>query len=1135
MGDDAKYLRYFNERYSQRAAQVQNLPVYNLPSSLEDEGFVKEWRHLPLLLNDTAFYQGRAHALAAFSKLFVGTLGRILWEIFGTEPETFIRYVCDSRLTLSNGFVEIYRRKFPNEEMISLAEFETFIDKGVGNCGLYRPELGMFRSLFTAQLQETRSALERSGLIHEWTRDLKSKERDGQFPLERGLCLYIRGTWVRLSQSYIDLAPVSYVSEVKEQVRNCQLILNIEAHDNLVHDDLQDDFYSHTHVPAAVHILFSAAGTGKTKQLFDLLCQRWGFYLLSPNLEPLHHPASTEENVLDPQRIFGSRDTYTYFTNGPKPKNSSSDYGELSEPIFTARFAMLYLFIRRWPCATPRDWLRFQTWCVDHDPFEALYRLLRLGHEMGLGDECHPNVEDDYKSIGHISTAMMHTCWNEIKSTPHSPQYMDGRFYICMDEAQTALKCPRASEILDSIYGSVVTLYATSLVESDESDPPIDPILLFSGTAMDVGKMTSLLEITLKGIFTDDIAPRKWENHCVHHSFPLVSSDSEFWQLYSDHVTGILSEDVEIQTLKNGGIHRLKDGQQQAGKTYPFLSKSGRIMDRSSDILAQGGLIEPLTCIPNWILEPLHVQNMDCILQLLTQLSIAAAVRLGDVECNSPLSIVLDQADISPFLVRVFNYIQSWSPNGTRDVECFIGVHQLIELLAEYSGTTTGQIMEHIVQIFSMHTVSIDAYLERTDQLRNELRKIYIRRLICAYSRRLRGRYRWSTSYIERIAFQHASHPLTNGTLAGIEKWIQQASQDTWDMTITALMRQMNRMKERGQMDLVMDLYRMAFRAEVMSRPSILLHKKSAQLVTEGFAFVKEREDGKLSSILSEPVAIHAIMEHLLSHHGQEDYEQILLESLIHTQDDYEVQSMFGKAVEWFIAGTFHMLLRPPPATSLFSKAKQRHSLLLELSKSYYLHNGQRYELSSLINIGDFVLPGLRIHYGYDGVHNVWEWMKQYRTAGKDSVSTFLFPSKLAGPDLMFILEANNAQPQLGSVGWTQHKKILCAVQIKTGTVNVKKTTDTLRPENWHKTKSGNAPGAEELEHWKDVPFVLISLCTGAKLAQSTLNQWDGAAPGPDRNHFYSFLDETVTKEIWGEDFHKLSITIKNMPLKERS
>jgi hypothetical protein len=42
-------------------------------------------------------------------------------------------------------------------------------------------------------------------------------------------------------------------------------------------------------------------------------------------------------------------------------------------------------------------------------------------------------------------------------------------------------------------------------------------------------------------------------------------------------------------------------------------------------------------------------------------------------------------------------------------------------------------------------------------------------------------------------------------------------------------------------------------------------------------------------------------MDYLRTEGGSE-YQELMLQWFINTQEDYEVQAMFGKATEWFIA-----------------------------------------------------------------------------------------------------------------------------------------------------------------------------------------------------------------------------------------
>lgn len=115
------------------------------------------------------------------------------------------------------------------------------------------------------------------------------------------------------------------------------------------------------------------------------------------------------------------------------------------------------------------------------------------------------------------------------------------------------------------------------------------------------------------------------------------------------------------------------------------------------------------------------------------------------------------------------------------------------------------------------------------------------------------------------------------------------------------LQRQIHRMTDQGKSGLVQDLLRAGIRAEIMGRPTIFLEPRHAELVTYGFALVENYGRDKVKFKLAEPLGVHAIMHHLRGE-GLEEYHHLMLQWLIHTQDDHEVQAMFGKAAEWYIA-----------------------------------------------------------------------------------------------------------------------------------------------------------------------------------------------------------------------------------------
>jgi hypothetical protein len=108
-------------------------------------------------------------------------------------------------------------------------------------------------------------------------------------------------------------------------------------------------------------------------------------------------------------------------------------------------------------------------------------------------------------------------------------------------------------------------------------------------------------------------------------------------------------------------------------------------------------------------------------------------------------------------------------------------------------------------------------------------------------------------------------------------------------------------MAAQGKSGLVQDLQRAGIRAEILGRPTIFLDPRYAELVTHGFALVEHYSSDGVKFKLAEPLAVHAIM-HYLRGEKLDEYHRLMLQWLIHTQDDHDVQAMFGKAAEWYIA-----------------------------------------------------------------------------------------------------------------------------------------------------------------------------------------------------------------------------------------
>lgn len=109
----------------------------------------------------------------------------------------------------------------------------------------------------------------------------------------------------------------------------------------------------------------------------------------------LRSSTTTKLRCLSPHRIFGSRDTFTLFEDTAGiDKLRPRDPANIGYPLLTSRCALLHQFLLARPDATPTEWLWVQISCIDHDAFDALYRLFRLVQVPGLGFGSDPSYEE---------------------------------------------------------------------------------------------------------------------------------------------------------------------------------------------------------------------------------------------------------------------------------------------------------------------------------------------------------------------------------------------------------------------------------------------------------------------------------------------------------------------------------------------------------------------------------------------------------------------------------------------------------------------------------------------------------------------------------------------------------------------
>jgi len=127
---------------------------------------------------------------------------------------------------------------------------------------------------------------------------------------------------------------------------------------------------------------------------------------------------------------------------------------------------------------------------------------------------------------------------------------------------------------------------------------------------------------------------------------------------------------------------------------------------------------------------------------------------------------------------------------------------------------------------------------------------------------------------------------------------VEGAKNRTTTAAIDALKTQIRKIKAARKEELVQELFRAGIQAEMISSPTIFPKPNYAQLVTYRFALV-QNDGNTMRYAFSEPISVRAVIEYLRTEGGDE-YQELILQWLVHTQDDYKIRAMFGKATEWF-------------------------------------------------------------------------------------------------------------------------------------------------------------------------------------------------------------------------------------------
>ncbi|KAL9064993.1 MAG: hypothetical protein Q9161_008515 [Pseudevernia consocians] len=286
-------------------------------------------------------------------------------------------------------------------------------------------------------------------------------------------------------------------------------------------------------------ILFSTAGTGKTRMLLDLLNQKYGMYIIAPG-GPLESrdpqdATSPDPAILQPFRGGASKDTLSLWESVRRaPVTAPPCYIQIyARTLVVSRLLTFEAFLNISPQYQNRQnaegiyrWMLLQINCSHgFDVFDAVWRLVRF------------NIEYNLTVLGNPD-----------------PRF-DGLIW-CIDEAQVALEDPIAEEMFKMIW-----------YECRELREGEDLTVVLSGTSL---RLSTLLQLVHQGATPHQQALGSeyyHETYSIVTDVPLISSVIQFWQLYERHMGDLMLE-VQDVGCGNPNIPSLAD--------YPLHARAGR-------------------------------------------------------------------------------------------------------------------------------------------------------------------------------------------------------------------------------------------------------------------------------------------------------------------------------------------------------------------------------------------------------------------------------------------------------------------------------------------------------------------------------------------------------------------------------
>ena len=291
---------------------------------------------------------------------------------------------------------------------------------------------------------------------------------------------------------------------------------------------------------------------------------------------------------------------------------------------------------------------------------------------------------------------------------------------------------------------------------------------------------------------------------------------------------------------------------------------------------------------------------------------------------------------------------------------------------------------------------------QAVEKLTNDLESVEVWKWVAYRAAALRGRYRWSVCFIERLFYLYV---LFNGLTANL---VHQASIDVQNVAKPPLIQRMRNLENSIDPDrrkVVADIYEMAMQASLFGRSRILSTSQAQILIEEALGYVESIDGENLKVRLVEKLVVDAIME-------------------CHPS----VSLMDGYLGTWqYRPSSFGFIAEDRLAEAIYISALQERDIAIR--RAFLSNFDSVYPISTkgclgavTLNLGDYFLecnpgPGAPEPDG-DGDVGVWLHQVLHGVAR----ATFLLPKEASGPDLMFVFRKDMGK---------QIERLVCAVQVR--------------------------------------------------------------------------------------------------------